>query len=147
MRWVTSYYTHDLRSPGRQMSQLRKLQAEADQHRRPSIENIPPEALARIGSFPASQAADAHVCSEGFQSVLADLRRSALHDSHTAYMWGGLRVAYFWGECSNWNVVWGAWMVEAAAKEAGGGLPMKFKMMKAANHFVSNLLHAPLRFD
>ncbi|KAL1748330.1 hypothetical protein HDZ31DRAFT_30044 [Schizophyllum fasciatum] len=136
MRWVTSYYTHDLCTPARQMTQLRKTQEEADRDPRPTIESIPGEALGRMGSFAASQAADAYVCTEAFQGVLADLRRLGLHDSHNAYIWGGLRISYLWGERSNWNVVWGAWMVEASAQKAGaGGLPLQFKMLKGANHF------------
>ncbi|KAL1721437.1 Alpha/Beta hydrolase protein [Schizophyllum commune] len=132
VKWVSSYFVHDLDTPARDLAQLKVF--DADLTRPPTIEKMGEKIMA-VASMQESIVSDVPIVSDAFQPVLAEIRRAALFSPAVAACWSQSRVVYLWNSSSCWNVVWASWTVEKEAKAAGGvGMPLKFKILEGGNH-------------
>ncbi|TRM66940.1 hypothetical protein BD626DRAFT_484271 [Schizophyllum amplum] len=132
VKWVSSYFVHDLASPARDITQLKVF--DADLSRPPTIEKMGEQIMA-VASFVESAVGDVPIVSDGFQPAIAEIRRAALFTPAVAACWPQSRVTYLWNSSSCWNVVWATWTIEAEAKAAAGkGMPLAFKVLEGGNH-------------
>lgn len=101
----------------------------------PSFSETPFEEVLTKVDLTAGPNGDNHVADKHFQPVLKHIKELAFFNPTIRAAWANTLFNVIYGEESPYNVVWAAWQLEAEAEKTG--LPIRFKSMPGANHFVS----------
>lgn len=83
----------------------------------------------------AGENGDYRILAKHFQPVTGIVRELSLFNSNIRSAWGKVPFIVLYGEESMYNIIWAVWKLEE--ESAKSGLPLKFKSMPGANHFVS----------
>lgn len=133
-QWLVQYFPH----PELDKKDCHKLVYKVDApDKLPTFTGMPfPEVLTKV-DFTAGPAADNHVADRHFQPAHRVLRAKAFFNSATRTQWNDVPFVVLYGEEAPWTIVWAAWQLQAEAEKTG--LPIRFKNIPGANHFVSCL--------
>lgn len=133
-QWLAQYFPH----PELKKKDCYKLIYKVDTPvKTPSFTGMPFSEILTKVDFTAGPAADNHIADRHFQPALRALRAKAFFDPATRAGWNDVPFVVLYGEETTYNIVWAAWQLEAEAEKTA--LPIRFKSIPGANHFVGHL--------
>lgn len=136
-QWVTGYFDHGDFSK-HDLSTVSWVLPATDQI--PTVFNIPSDKLKEIQCYGTdSGLADLFLILQ-FADQLKSYYRKAFYDPETYQLFPRMNNVFLCGERSGSYGITGLWAAQDDNNENGGEMPITFKIMQGANHFVSGFI-------